>query len=44
MIGATTGIGKEIAESLAKKGWNVIVTGRNEKKGNEVGIKSCEQV
>ncbi|KAG2165235.1 hypothetical protein VTO58DRAFT_108237 [Aureobasidium pullulans] len=36
IIGATTGIGKETAERLAKKGWNVIVTGRNEKKGNEV--------
>ncbi|KAI4848045.1 short chain dehydrogenase [Aureobasidium sp. EXF-8845] len=37
IIGATTGIGKETAEYLAKKSWTVIVTGRNQEKGNKVG-------
>jgi short-subunit dehydrogenase len=36
IIGATTGIGKETAEYLAKKSWTVIVTGRNQEKGNKV--------
>ena len=39
IIGATTGIGKETAEHLAKKGWTVIVTGRNKDKGNKVGLR-----
>jgi len=38
IIGATTGIGKETAEHLAKKGWFVIVTGRNKDKGNKVSL------
>ncbi|KAI4718161.1 short chain dehydrogenase [Aureobasidium sp. EXF-10727] len=37
IVGATTGIGKETAELLAKKGWHVIVTGRNQDKGNKNG-------
>ncbi|KAI5241776.1 short chain dehydrogenase [Aureobasidium subglaciale] len=36
VIGATTGIGKETAEHLAKKGWTVIITGRNSEKGAQV--------
>jgi len=38
IIGATTGIGKETAEHLARKGWFVIVTGRNQDKGNKVSL------
>ena len=37
IVGATTGIGKETAEHLARKGWTVIVTGRNQDKGDKVG-------
>ncbi|KAH0367070.1 short chain dehydrogenase, partial [Aureobasidium melanogenum] len=42
IVGATTGIGKETAEHLAKKGWTVIVTGRNQDKGNTV-VESITQ-
>lgn len=42
IVGATTGIGKETAEHLAKKGWTVIVTGRNQDKGNTVGLDLTE--
>lgn len=42
IVGATTGIGKETAEHLAKKGWTVIVTGRNEHKGTMVGLGLTE--
>lgn len=45
IVGATTGIGKETAECLAKKDWTVIITGRNQDKGNKVGldlIQICE--
>jgi len=38
IIGATTGIGKETAEHLAKKGWFVVVTGRNKDKGTKVSL------
>ena len=31
ITGATSGIGKCIAENLSKKGWELILTGRNEK-------------
>ncbi|CAD0082801.1 unnamed protein product [Aureobasidium vineae] len=36
IVGAITGIGKETAELLAKKGWHVVVTGRSQGKGNKV--------
>ncbi|KAG9589095.1 hypothetical protein KCV04_g21641, partial [Aureobasidium melanogenum] len=42
IVGATTGIGKETAEHLAKKGCSVIVTGRNQDKGNTV-VESIKQ-
>lgn len=42
IVGATTGIGKETAEYLAKKDWTVIVTGRNQDKGNTVGLELTE--
>ncbi|KAH0262376.1 short chain dehydrogenase, partial [Aureobasidium melanogenum] len=42
IVGATIGIGKETAEHLAKKGWTVIVTGRNQDKGNTV-VESITQ-
>lgn len=36
ITGATDGIGKETAKALAKKGYHVIVHGRNERKAKEV--------
>ena len=42
IVGATTGIGKETAEHLAKKGWIVIVTGRTQDKGKKVGFGRTE--
>ena len=36
ITGATSGIGQSIAEKLSKKGWDVILTGRNKKKLNEL--------
>jgi NAD(P)-dependent dehydrogenase (short-subunit alcohol dehydrogenase family) len=44
IIGATTGIGKETAEHLARKGWTVIVTGRNQDKGSKVGLSITPDV
>ena len=33
ITGGTTGIGKATAYQFAKNGWNVVITSRNEKKG-----------
>lgn len=38
IVGAMTGIGKEIAEYLAQRDWIVMVTGRSQDKGNKVGL------
>lgn len=39
ITGATSGIGKCIAESLSKRGWELILTGRNEKMLKELQKK-----
>ena len=36
ITGATSGIGKEFAITLARKGYNLILTGRREKELNEL--------
>ena len=37
VTGATSGIGQSIAQKLSERGWQLIITGRNEKKLNELG-------
>ena len=36
ITGATSGIGKSIAENLHRRGWKLILTGRNERVLNEM--------
>ena len=38
VMGATSGIGKEVALNLAAKGWEVAIAGRRSEKLQEVGL------
>ncbi len=41
ITGATSGIGEACAYKFAKEGWNIILTGRNEKRLDEVAAATC---
>ena len=42
IVGATQGIGEATAELLAKEGWRVILSGRQEAKGQEILSRICK--